>query len=244
MQGNKAATAQLQSLANTVISASDWIECVDCHHRYRPSGMGKEGVCRTCENWLRERQARLGSILSTRAMVEHTWPRFQVTDENREAFETVLEFDFLKQSLYLFGECGVGKSHLASLVIRQAVNCGLRSIIQAEPSQMLRAINSALRESAEAEERAINRFINASLLVLDDLGVEKVTDYKLEKLYEVINGRDKAMKPGLVITSNYTLDEISERLNDDRIASRIAGLCTVVKVGGQDWRLVKAAQQE
>jgi DNA replication protein DnaC len=233
------AAGSLLSLVNTTISASDWIACANCGHNYRQAGIGKDGVCRTCLDRANERQTRLSGILSARALVEHTWERFQATDENREAFEAVRAFDIFKQSLYLFGECGVGKSHLASLIIREAVSRDLRSIIQTEPSQMLRSITSALHEGAEAEERAINRFVNSSLLVLDDLGTEKVTDYKLEKLYEVINGRDKAMKPGLVITSNYSVQRLAERLNDDRIASRLGGMCVVKKVGGQDWRLAK-----
>jgi DNA replication protein DnaC len=201
--------------------------------------MGSDGVCKTCVGAAAKRLERLETILSKRAMVEHTVERFGVTNENRAAYEAAINFDPLSESLFLFGECGVGKSHLASLIIRDAVERELRSILQVEPSEMLRVINSALNDSAEAEGRAVNKFVGASLLVLDDLGVEKVTDYKLEKLYEVINGRDKAMQSGLVITSNYTLDGIADRLKDDRIPSRIKGMCKVIRVGGIDHRLSK-----
>jgi DNA replication protein DnaC len=225
-------------LVNTTTSAN-WIDCALCRQKYRAAAITAAGTCYPCHDRQRRRSDRLREILSNRALKEHTLERFQVNDENREAFEVVQSFDPLKDSLYLWGSCGVGKSHLASLIIREAIACDLLSIIQTEPSQMLRDINSALHQSAEAEERAINRFAKVSLLVLDDFGTEKITDYKLEKLFEVINGRDKAMKAGLVITSNYSVGQISSRLNDDRIVSRIAGLCRFVKVGGQDWRLVK-----
>lgn len=233
------ATAKILNQVNTIISANDWVACAVCLKNHRPSGIGGDGICRTCHDGARARNSRLGGILSVRAMAEHTRGRFEVTEENFDAFEAVRTFNPYKESLYLFGNCGVGKSHLASLIIRQAVNLGMWSIIHTEPSPMLRAINAALREGAESEERAINRFVNASLLVIDDLGTEKVTDYKLEKLYEVINGRDKALRHGLVITSNYSIQQIAERLNDDRIASRLSGLCDVIRVGGQDWRLAK-----
>jgi DNA replication protein DnaC len=232
-------TAKLLNQVNTHISASDWIRCAGCGHSYRPAGMGKNGICKTCIASANESYIRLTTILSHRALIEHTVERFQVMPENEEAFNAVQNFDMFRQSLFLYGECGVGKSHLSSLIVRAAINRGLRSIVVTEPSPMLREINTALMAGAEAEQRAINKFVNASLLVIDDLGTEKITDYKLEKLYEVINGRDKAMKSGLVITSNYSLQQISERLKDDRIASRLSGMCKVIKVGGQDWRLEK-----
>jgi len=73
------------------------------------------------------------------------------------------------------------------------------------------------------------------LLFLDDLGAEKMSEWVAEQFYLILNFRYEAKLP-TIITSNYSLGELSERLGD-RIASRIAEMCDVVKIDGKDRRL-------
>ena len=72
-------------------------------------------------------------------------------------------------------------------------------------------------------------------LVLDDLGVEKITDWVLETLYVLINDRYENEQK-LIITSNKNIKELSESLGD-RLASRIMEMCHVVELKGEDKRL-------
>lgn len=234
------------SLINTHTSQSDgWIRCTGCGQEYREHVINSDGLCDLCEKRAAEdaekrerRERELVALLSPKAHKFFTWERFQVTDGNRKAAEAVKAFAPDSQSLYLFGGCGVGKSHLASLTARAAYLSGLRGVIVSEPAEMCRAIQAAGRESPEAERAAIDRFVRAPVFVLDDLGTEKITDYRLQILYEVINGRDKAMQHGLVVTSNLSLGKLGQSL-DDRIASRLGGMCRVIEIKGRDWRTVR-----
>jgi DNA replication protein DnaC len=70
---------------------------------------------------------------------------------------------------------------------------------------------------------------------LDDLGVEKPTEWVRKTLSYVIYERDNMFKP-TIITSNLSLDEIAGQV-DQRTASRIAGMGRVMRVQGPDWRL-------
>lgn len=79
------------------------------------------------------------------------------------------------------------------------------------------------------------------LLVLDDVGVERVTDWGAEQITRLIDHRVSAGLP-TIFTSNLTLDELERKYNaasymmGDRVRSRIEGSCAVLHVDGPDWR--------
>ena len=78
--------------------------------------------------------------------------------------------------------------------------------------------------------------MSAQFLVMDDLGADRLTDFALEGLYLMIDRWYRRQKKGLVITSNFDLGRIAESV-DDRIASRIAGMCEVIHMTGEDRRI-------
>jgi len=90
-------------------------------------------------------------------------------------------------------------------------------------------------EEQETEGSIIKKYSEVDFLVLDDLGVEKVTDWSFSVLYLIINSRYNNYKK-TIITSNRTLDYLAEKLDDDRIPSRIRSMCTLVKMSGEDKR--------
>lgn len=87
----------------------------------------------------------------------------------------------------------------------------------------------------KCEETIVNKYSNVPFLVLDDLGVEKGSEWALQTLYIIINNRYSNCLQ-TVITSNFSIEEIGIKLGD-RIASRIAGMCDVVELTGTDRRL-------
>jgi DNA replication protein DnaC len=72
-------------------------------------------------------------------------------------------------------------------------------------------------------------------LILDDLGTEKVSDWVLQSMYQIINARYVQMRQ-TVITSNHSLEELRSRIGD-RIPSRIAEMCEVFELRGKDRRV-------
>ena len=81
----------------------------------------------------------------------------------------------------------------------------------------------------------INNPDNKSLLILDDIGVERVSDFVLETLYRVINYRYVNMLP-TIFTSNLNIQELADKIGD-RSVSRIVEMCGVVELTGSDRRL-------
>ena len=79
--------------------------------------------------------------------------------------------------------------------------------------------------------------MGCSLLVLDDLGKEKPSEWVEETLYEIINARYVRRLP-VIITTNVGLKAVETRYpwNGEAIVSRLFEMCAGVKVGGDDWR--------
>ena len=93
------------------------------------------------------------------------------------------------------------------------------------------------KDSKITEQNAISAYISSEYLVLDDLGVEKPTEWVKKTLSYIIYERDNMFKP-TIITSNLSLDDIASHI-DRRTASRIAGMSRIIRLQGPDWRLRK-----
>jgi len=159
--------------------------------------------------------------------------RYDVAPENRQGFLRSRGFHPLRDNLYLWGPCGVGKTHLACALARLQAEKGL-SVSFLKPTQLFRKVR---RKDADEEQQAIERFIREDVLVLDDLGIGNDTPFGRQILQEILDGRDYRSRAGLVITSKFSLDDLARKFDDDTVSSRIAGMCHVVKVDGRDRRL-------
>ena len=101
---------------------------------------------------------------------------------------------------------------------------------------LLLEIRHSFKEKSETDEQdIINKYSEIDLLVLDDLGIEKTSEWSIQTLYTIIDRRYRDMKR-TIITSNLNLKEIADKL-DDRISSRIAGMCDCITLKGADRRL-------
>lgn len=102
-------------------------------------------------------------------------------------------------------------------------------------SLLMELRDSFRKDSERSEADIIRQYSKADLVVLDDLGAEKTSEFALQSLYIIIDKRYSEMCP-TIITSNLTVDEIAEKVGD-RIASRIAGMCRVIELRGRDRRI-------
>jgi DNA replication protein DnaC len=91
--------------------------------------------------------------------------------------------------------------------------------------EMQRAINAPDVDQGTV----LDQYADANLLVLDDLGAERSTEWIMSVLYLLFNRRYENMLP-TIITSNYTLDELEDKLEDGRITARIRNMCTILEV--------------
>jgi DNA replication protein DnaC len=95
----------------------------------------------------------------------------------------------------------------------------------------------------EQEQAGIDSFARAQVLVVDDLGIGPDTAFSRQILQEILDARDFNDRTGLVVTSQYSLDALADKLFTDSISSRLAGMCQVIKVSGVDGRLSRDRRQ-
>jgi DNA replication protein DnaC len=164
---------------------------------------------------------------------EFTFQRFEIAPGNQLAYERSKNFNPATNNLYLWGPCGVGKTHLAYAIARTCFEQTL-SVTILLPSQLSRKVRM---KDPEREQLAIDEFVRAEALVLDDMGMGNETPFSRQVFQEILDGRNFTDRAGLVVTSKYSLSTLAEKLNDDTIASRLAGMCQVVQIQGADHRL-------
>jgi len=82
----------------------------------------------------------------------------------------------------------------------------------------------------DKEQEAIDGYVRSDVLVLDDLGAGPDTPFSRQILQEILDGRDFADRPGLVVTTKYSLNELAGKRVDDSIPSRLAG-CSIDLTG-------------
>ena len=162
---------------------------------------------------------------------------------SKEKLERILE-SMNGRGLYIHGPTGCGKTILsANLTVLYATrrwleNKAIQVHFQTVPN-LLQEIKQTFKPDCEQTEGLlVNKLSTTPWLVLDDLGVEKVSEWVLQTLYVIINNRYESMLP-TIITSNLSLDDLSVRLGNDRIPSRIAGMCEILEMSGKDKRIRK-----
>lgn len=170
-----------------------------------------------------------------------TFATLKIEDGIQEAYQAAIEFcdDEREKGFVFAGPPGVGKTHLAAAVMNDQLNKGRECIFCTVP-ELLADIRKAMRSDKETTE-LIELVKGTSLLILDDLGAEKTTDWVAEQLFVILNARLVRMKDTFITTNYQKPSELIEKLGGgltgQRIVSRIRELCNWVNLTGSDWRL-------
>ncbi len=182
------------------------------------------------------------SLMDAR-LKEACFENYQVTEENKKIFHIAKRYveNFEKmfsigQGLLFWGNVGTGKSYTAATIANELLN-QRKSVIMTSFIKLL-----DMMSRFEEDSDYIARLNQARLLIVDDLGAERGTDFSLERVYDIIDSRSRSKKP-IILTTNLEISQMKscEDIRYNRIYDRIFEMCYPVKVEGMSLRKREAA---
>jgi DNA replication protein DnaC len=137
------------------------------------------------------------------------------------------------QGLWLMGDVGTGKTTLAMIVSKAALDAGRSVAIYSLP-RLLSLIRAAIDTEA-GMVGFLERLAAVDLLHIDDLGAENTTDWVLEQLYSIVNTRYEDER-AMIVTTNLMYEDLIDQLGE-RTVSRLVAICgNGLPLFGQDDR--------
>ena len=224
--------------------------CERCHDSYWVSEVvdGVERV-RRCDCW---RQSIAGHQL-THSRIPRRYQHCQLSnfeqtvdslrEAHRRARAFVDAFPAVDKGLLLRGRHGVGKTHLAVAMLREIIATrGARGYFY-ETRELLKLVRDTFATAGESEMDVLRPVLDADILVLDDLGAEKTSEWVQETLGLVVNTRYSERRPTIFTTN---LDDTADTTNPNsmyvqlgaRTRSRLFEMCHLVDMEGPDVREV------
>lgn len=176
------------------------------------------------------------ATLKTFTQKEDNQKLYTIVKNYVDNFETFYKSN---RGLLFWGTVGTGKSYAAACIANELLN-RKTPVVMTSFVKVLQVI----QYNTENETEFVNRLCAARLLIIDDLGTERNTDYALEKVYNVIDSRYRTGKP-LILTTNLNLQDMqmTQDIRYQRIYDRIFEMCHPVMVNGTSWRINQAKER-
>ena len=161
--------------------------------------------------------------------------------EIQKAHDYVAHWEEMKANslgLLLWGDVGTGKSFFAGCIANALLDKGIPVLM----TNFSRILNTLTGMYSDDRNQFIDSFNKYSLLIIDDLGIERSSEFALEQVFNVIDSRYRSKKP-LIVTTNLTLDELKhpKDLARARIYDRVLERCVPLKINNQNIRELNAA---
>jgi DNA replication protein DnaC len=139
------------------------------------------------------------------------------------------------RGFWFFGDVGTGKTSLAMLVSKAALDAGRSVAIYSMP-RLLADIKETYEDRSERSYMQLfDRLCSVDLLHIDDLGAEKRTEWVLEQLYAIVNERWQEQKSMIVTTNLLDPEELRAQIGA-RTVSRVTEMCIQIPIMGRDRR--------
>ena len=237
-------------------------KCRTAKQRYFPEGKALLGIdrhrieceCQKADRIEREaaeaRRKHLDTVadLQRRCFSDRQMEKWNFDNDNGEtpqmkyAHRYVENWEHVKENnmgYFLWGDTDSGKSYLAA--------CIANGLMEKEISVRMTSFPIILNDlgaSFEGRNEYIERLCRFSLLIIDDLGTERGTEYALEHVYNVIDSRYRSGKP-LILTANISPDVLHNPpdIAHARIYSRIVDMCTPIHITGKHNRKENAQRK-
>lgn len=134
------------------------------------------------------------------------------------------------KGLIITGESGLGKTHLAAAIANKLIEND-KIVLMGRLTTLLDMIKETFRDNTKSENELIELYSNVDMIIIDDLGTEKISQWALEKLYTIIQNRNENRLP-IIITTRFDKQGLIERLSQsqdeqlvDAIISKLYQIC-------------------
>lgn len=181
--------------------------------------------------------------------LNYKFENFEVNSNNKKVYQSLKEYSeklansVERKGLILAGNNGVGKTHLACSIANELIKNGIPIIYGTLINLLAELKNTYDVDNNISEMKIIKLYEKVDLLIIDDLGKEKPSEWGLEKLFTIINSRYENNLP-VIITTNYDQNSLINRISINgeietakSIISRLYEMCYLVKIEDRDHRI-------
>ena len=203
------------------------------------------------EKRLAEEKAALSALRAESLIApkfkEAVFENFEVTDFNELNYRLIKRyatgFDDMfekNQGLLMWGDNGTGKSFAAGCIANYLLDKGVPVVMTT-----ITQLTEMIMRNVMTESQIISKLNRAKLVIFDEFGAERDTDYAIERAYTLIDSRYRNKLP-MIITTNLTQDELlneEESSKHKRLYDRILENCYPMHFKGRSWRRYKAKKR-
>ena len=167
---------------------------------------------------------------------EQNFENFNINSENEMAVKVAKDYTnksiekMQNDGLIITGESGVGKTHLAASIANKLIEND-KIVLMGNLTMLLDLIKETFGDNTKSENELIELYSNVDMIIIDDLGTEKISQWALEKLYTIIQNRNENRLP-IIITTRFNKHGLIERFSQsqdeqlvDAIISKLYQMC-------------------
>ena len=151
---------------------------------------------------------------------EQNFENFNINSENEKAVKVAKDYTnksiekMQNDGLIITGESGVGKTHLAASIANKLIEND-KIVLMGRLTMLLDMIKKTFGDNTNSENELIELYSNLDMIIIDDLGTEKISQWALEKLYTIIQNRNENRLP-IIITTRFDKQGLIERFSQSR----------------------------
>lgn len=209
-----------------------------------------------------QKRKRIGNIINTiykqnyigRKLQGMNLENFYFDSSNKYVLDVVNDYinknkDTMKSdSLIIMGKSDTGKTHLAAAIANKLIEND-KTVLMERLTTLLDMIKETFRDTTKSENELIELYSNVDMIIIDDLGTEKISSWALEKLYTIIQNRFENGLP-IIITTRFDKNGLISRFNYskdldlvDATISKLYQMCYGITLKNMKKELVNVVKQ-
>ncbi len=152
---------------------------------------------------------------SSKRLQDYQFENFIITENNEKEVEIAKDFTEKcinknqKNGLIITGKSGVGKTHLATAILNKLTERDML-VLMGRLILLLDVIKDTFKDFSSKEKDIIELYSKVDMLIIDDLGTEKISSWALEKLYTIIENRNESKLP-IIVTTRFNKESLLDR---------------------------------